>query len=446
MDFIPHDRETINEMLKVIGVDSIDDLYQDITHDLKIDKLNLPEDLSEPDLLKQLKKISSKNKLFKSSFCGAGCYYHYIPSLIDFVISRSEFYTSYTPYQAEASQGYLQAIFEYQSSISRLTGMDVANASMYDGSTALAEAAIISTIIMRKNKVLLVEGIHPEYVEVLKTYCWGYHIEYELVSEDLLFSKLNDEIAAILFQSPNFFGEIEDVELLVKKIRTVAPKCLIIQVMTDLTCLGILKPPGDMDIDIFVAEGQSLGISPSFGGPGLGIFTAKNLFLRKVPGRLIGKTREINGEKEGFILTLQAREQHIRREKAISNICTNQSLCSLAALTYLVSLGKTGLKEVAIQNVQKANYVKQKLGAIEGFEILNQKPTYNEFLVKCPNLNRFRNLCTEKNLLSPLNLTRYFPDMKDVALVCVTEMNNKSDIDTSLDAALLSIQQTKRRD
>ncbi len=446
MDFIPHDRETINEMLKVIGVKSIADLYVDIPRNLIINDITLPEGLSEPDLLKKLEHLSHKNKTYQSSFLGAGCYYHYIPSLVEFVISRSEFYTSYTPYQAEASQGYLQAIFEYQSAISRLTGMDVANASMYDGSTALAEAAIISTIIMQKNKILLVEGIHPEYVEVLKTYCWGYQIEYELVSEQLLFSKVNEEIAAVLFQSPNFFGEIEDVEPLVKKIRTLAPKCLIIQVMTDMTCLGIVKPPGELDIDIFVAEGQSLGITPSFGGPGLGIFTAKNLFLRKVPGRLIGKTKEINGEKEGFILTLQAREQHIRREKAISNICTNQSLCSLAALTYLVSLGKTGLKEVATQNFQKANYVKQKIGEIEGFEVLNQKPTYNEFIVKCPNINKFRTLCEEENLLPPLKLTKYYSEMNDVALVCVTEMNTKSDIDTFLNAASLSIQKTKRRD
>ncbi|MFX1339117.1 MAG: aminomethyl-transferring glycine dehydrogenase subunit GcvPA [Promethearchaeota archaeon] len=445
MDFIPHDNETIKDMLKVIGVNSIEDLFKDIPNELKINRLSLPEGLSEPDLLRRLKQLAKKNKIYASSFLGAGCYYHYIPSLIEFVISRSEFYSSYTPYQSEASQGYLQAIFEYQSAISRLTRMDVANASMYDGSTALAEAAIISTIITQKNKILLLEGIHPEYLEVVKTYCWGYHIEYEIVSEKLLFSKLNEDIAAVLFQSPNFFGDIENVPSLVEKIRSIVHQCLIIQVMTDLTCLGILKPPGELDIDIFVAEGQSLGIAPSFGGPGLGIFTAKDLFLRKVPGRLIGKTKEINGEKEGFILTLQAREQHIRREKAISNICTNQSLCSLAALIYLISLGKTGLREIAEQNFQKANYVKHKLGNLEGFEILNQKPTYNEFLVKCPNIDEFRTLCKEANLLPPLKLSKYFADMKDVALVCVTEMNKKSDIEAFLNAASISIHKTKSR-
>ena len=440
MDFVPHDNETINEMLKVIGVTSIEDLYRDIPRDLKIDKLNLPESMSEPNLLRKLQKISHKNKIYSSSFLGAGCYYHYIPSLVDFVISRSEFYTSYTPYQAEASQGFLQAIFEYQSAISRLTRMDVANASMYDGSTSLAEAAIISTIITQNDKILLLEGIHPEYIEVVQTYCWSNNIKYECVSENTLFSKLKEDIAAVIFQSPNFFGEIEDISKLVKYIRETVPKCLIIQVMTDLTCLGLLKPPGEMDIDIFVAEGQSLGILPSFGGPGLGIFTAKNQFLRKVPGRLIGKTKEINGENEGFILTLQEREQHIRREKAISNICTNQSLCSIAALVYLVSLGKSGLREIAIQNVQKANYVKQKLGEIEGFEILNQKPTYNEFLVKCPEIDEFMNLCKKANLLPPLKLSQYFPNMKDVSLVCVTEMDTNSDIEAFLKAASFSIQ------
>ncbi|MHA1660421.1 MAG: aminomethyl-transferring glycine dehydrogenase subunit GcvPA, partial [Promethearchaeota archaeon] len=315
MDFVPHDKDTISEMLNTIGVKSFEELYQDVPKDLQLDKLNLPEGLSEPDVLRKLEALSQKNSLYSSSFLGAGCYYHYIPSLVDFVISRSEFYTSYTPYQAEVSQGILQASFEYQSVITRITQMEVANASMYDGSTALAEAVIMATYITGKKKVLLMKGIHPEYVEVVKTYCWGHDILHEIVSEDTFLSKSSEDVAAILFQSPNFFGEIEDISELVKKIREKSPKCLIIQAMTDPTCLGILKPPGETDIDIFIAEGQSFGISPSLGGPGLGIFTAKKKYLRKMPGRLIGKTKEINGEKEGFILTLQAREQHIRREK-----------------------------------------------------------------------------------------------------------------------------------
>ena len=438
MDFIPHDNKTITEMLDVIDVKSLQDLFQDIPKDLIIDKLNLPSGLSEPDLLHRLQKISQKNKVYSSSFLGAGCYYHYIPSLVDFVTSRSEFYTSYTPYQAEASQGYLQAIYEYQTIISRLTQMDVANASMYDGSTALAEAAVMSSIITRKNTVVLLKGIHPEYEEVVRTYCWGQNISVKTVSEESLKRDLNNDVAAVLFQSPNFFGDIEDVSKFTNIIREIAPNCLVIQVMTDPTCLGILNPPGSTDIDIFVAEGQPFGLSPSFGGPGLGIFTAKQKYLRKIPGRLIGKTTEINGKKSGFLLTLQAREQHIRREKASSNICTNQALCSLAALTYLLALGRAGLKEVATQNFQKAHYVKKEISKIQGYEILNKKPTYNEFLVKCPNIDTLIKLCRQLDLQPPLKISKYYPEMKDVALVCVTEMNSKNSIDSFLEAVHLA--------
>ncbi len=438
MDFIPHDNKTVAEMLNVIGVKSLQELFQDISNDLRFDKLNLPSGLSEPDLIQQIKKISQKNKIYSSSFLGAGCYYHYIPSLVDFITSRSEFYTSYTPYQAEASQGYLQAIYEYQTIISRLTQMDVANASMYDGSTALAEAAIMSTIITGKKTVILLKGIHPEYEDVVRTYCWGQNICVETASEEILKEKLNSDVAAVLFQSPNFFGDIEDTLKIVKNLREKNSNCMIIQVMTDPTCLGILNPPGSTDIDIFVAEGQPFGLNPSFGGPGLGIFTAKQKYLRKIPGRLIGKTKEINGDQYGFILTLQAREQHIRREKASSNICTNQALCSLAALIYLLSLGRTGLKEIASQNVQKAHYVKMRLSKIPGYEIINKKPTYNEFLVKCPNIDALSNLCKQRDLQPPLKISSYFPEMKNIALVCVTEMNSKDSINSFIEAATLA--------
>jgi len=435
MDFVPHDNKTITKMLSVIGVSNLDELFHDIPKDLIKGKLDIPQGLSEPDLLKRMEEISRKNKIYSSSFLGAGCYYHYIPSLVNFVISRSEFYTSYTPYQAEASQGYLQAIYEYQTIISRLTQMDVANASMYDGSTALAEAAIMATLITNKKSIVLLEGIHPEYVEVVKTYCWGQNINVNITKENIVLDHLHEDVAAVLFQSPNFFGDIEDISKLVKKIKQKLPNCLLIQAMTDPTCLGVLKPPGVMDIDIFVAEGQSFGINPSFGGPGLGIFTAKQKYLRKIPGRLIGKTREINGSQEGFILTLQAREQHIRREKASSNICTNQALCSLAALVYLLAMGRTGLKEIAIQNLQKAHFLKQELTKIPGYKIINQKPTYNEFLIECPNLDSFLVECKKHDLLPPLKISKYYPNMQNVALVCVTEMNSKDSINRFILAA-----------
>ena len=438
MDFIPHDQETVDQMLKIIGFQSIEELFQDIPKDLILDKLNIRSGISEADLMTEIKEISKKSKIYDCSFLGAGCYYHYIPSLVDFIINRSEFYTSYTPYQAEASQGFLQAIYEYQTAITRLTNMDVANASMYDGSTALAEAALMSTIITRKNKILMIEGIHPEYLEVVKTYCWGQDIDYDIININSLETRLNEEYAAVLIQSPNFFGEIENLEKIAKKVKSKYPKCLVIQVMTDPTCLGILRPPGDMDIDIFVAEGQSFGISPSFGGPGLGIFATKKEFLRKIPGRLVGKTKELHGSNEGYILTLQAREQHIRREKASSNICTNQSLCSLAALIYLLSMGRIGLKKVASLNLQKANYVKEKLASIQGYKILNTKPIYNEFLVSCPNIDLFIKKCEEMNLLPPLKISKYFNSMKNIALVCITEMNSYESIKLFIQAAQLS--------
>ena len=438
MDFVPHDNKAISEMLRLIGVSNIEELYCDIPRDLIIEKLNVPPGLSEPDLLRHMEGISKKNRVYSSSFLGAGSYFHYIPSLVSFVISRSEFYTSYTPYQAEASQGYLQAIYEYQTIISRLTQMDVANASMYDGSTALAEAAVMATLITNKKSIILLEGIHPEYIEVVKTYCWGRNINTEITKENILLDQLHEDVAAVLFQSPNFYGDIEDVSKLVKKIKEKLPGCLVIQVMTDPTCLGILKPPGALDIDIFVSEGQSFGINPSFGGPGLGIFTAKQKYLRKIPGRLIGKTKEIEGSQEGFILTLQAREQHIRRDKASSNICTNQALCSLAALTYLLAMGKTGLREIATQNLQKAHFLKKEITKIPGYKILNKKPTYNEFLVECPNINSFISECKKLDLLPPLRMSKYYPEMQNVALVCVTEVNSRESINLLTQAAKIA--------
>lgn len=439
MDFIPHDKKTVKDILKRIGVNTIEELFKDIPDEIKIQDLHIDGSLSESELFTKLRNLSEKNKVYDSSFLGAGCYYHYIPSVVDFVMNRSEFYTSYTPYQAEASQGNLQAIYEYQSVIARLTQMDISNASMYDGSTAVAEAALISTLITRNDKILVLKGLHPEYLKVLKTYCWAQDIKIEFTTELELPSKINNEFASFIFQSPNFFGDIEDIKSLVEIVRQKSKKPLIIQSMMDPTCLGILKPPGDYDIDIFVAEGQSFGIPPNFGGPGLGIYTTKEEYLRKTPGRLVGKTKEIHGNKVGYVLTLQTREQHIRREKAISNICTNQSLMAIASLVYLVSLGEIGLKKVAYQNIQKSNYVKNQINSIRGFEVLNDKPTYNEFLIKSPNLDKFLGLCEEDNLLPPLKISDYYPDRKDIALVCVTENNSQEDISKLLKCAEESI-------
>jgi glycine dehydrogenase subunit 1 len=435
MDFIPHSEETIHQMLTTIGIKTLDDLYKDINPEMLIKRLNLPDGLSEPDVLRKMTEIANKNGQYKGYFMGAGCYYHYIPTLIDFVISRSEFYTAYTPYQAEVSQGYLQAIYEYQTAITRLTGMDVANASMYDGATALAEAAILAVNHTGKNQIVIIKGIHPQYIDVVKTYCWGRSISIKEVSLKELPNALTEEVAGILFQSPNFFGEILDVKEIVSKVRTTTPDALIVQTMSDITCLGVIQPPGELDIDVFVAEGQPLGIAPSFGGPGLGIFTAKQKLVRKIPGRLIGKTKELTGDREGFVLTLQAREQHIRREKAFSNICSNQALCMLASLVYMVSLGKAGLYEVASQNFRKAAYLKQQLKAIPGLKLLSSEPSYNEFVLKVPDAEVFIKKCEKVELLPPLHLVRFFPEKKNEFLVCVTESNTKEQLENFIKVA-----------
>ncbi|MHA1647840.1 MAG: aminomethyl-transferring glycine dehydrogenase subunit GcvPA [Promethearchaeota archaeon] len=435
MDYIPHDQAEIKEILQKIGISQFIELYKDIPQDLLLKKLNLPEGLSESDLSKSFTALSKKNHQYSTAFLGAGCYYHYIPSLVDYVISLSPFYSAYTPYQAEASQGMLQSIYEYQSAICRLTQLDVTNASMYDGASACAEACIMAYFVNRKKKkkILFIEGLHPHYIETAQTYLWGRNLESEIIPLSKLEEKLTDNVAGIVIQSPNFYGEIEDIGDFVLKVRELSPKCLIIQAMTDPSALGKLLPPGKLGVDVFVAEG--IGLTPSFGGPNLGIFATTKKLMRYIPGRLIGRTKEINGDKEGFVLTLQAREQHIRREKAQSNICSNQSLCMIANLVYLVSMGKTGLEQIAIQNFQKANFVKQSIATIPGYHILNTKPTYNEFVVKCPNADKFIQKLKKADILPPLKLDKFFPERKNEILVCVTEQNSKEDIEKFLKIA-----------
>jgi len=427
LDFISNDKKAIEEMLQQIGVNSFKDLYTDIPNSLLIENLNLPDGISEADLLKELNNLALKNHVYKTSFLGAGSYYHYLPSLIDYVISRSEFFTAYTPYQAEASQGMLQAIFEFQSVVSRITKMDVSNASMYDLASAMAEAATLCSFTTRKKKILLLEGIHPEYIETVKTYCWGRGIDVEISTKDEMKSKINDEYGGIIFQNPDFFGELHNIEEITRIVREKTKKCKIVYAMPDPSALGILKAPGDYDIDIFVAEG--IGLTPSFGGPNLGIFAASKQLMRKMPGRIIGLTKDINGDKDGFILTLQAREQHIRREKALSNICTNQALCMLACLIYFICMGKTGLKQIAYQNIQKANYLMLKLQKEGNVEIISKNPIYNEFVAKISNENEFLKKIKENDILGPLRLSNYFSKRDNQYLFCVTEMNSKEDIE-----------------
>ena len=434
MDFIPKNNKEEKSMLKSIGVDSLQDLFSDIPEKIKsAGKLNLGRALPEAELKNKLQDMTKKNKQYSSSFLGAGAYSHYIPSIVNHIISKPEFYTAYTPYQAEMSQGILQAIFEYQTIICDLTGMDISNASLYDGAESLAEAAIISINKTRREEIIISKSVHPEYRETVKTYLNAKDkllIEIDIDENgktDLtkLKEKINENTAGVLIQSPNFLGNIEEV----KKIEEITHenKSLLTISIADPTCLGILNPPGNLNADIVTAEGQSFGNPKSFGGPYLGIIAVKKDLMRYLPGRIVGQTEDENG-KTGYTLTLQAREQHIRREKSSSNICSNEALNALAAATYLAALGKQGIKELADLNLQKAYYAKDLLKDIIKFESV----FYNEFVIEFENIELLKRTEEEleKNNIEPgLRLENYCPKLKNCMLLCITEMNTKESID-----------------
>ena len=425
-------------MLTIVGLDSAEELFRSIPKDAQLNRaLNVTEPLAEPEVIGGMEKLAEMNTATrKPSFLGAGAYSHYSPTVVDHLIQRSEFFTSYTPYQPEVTQGTLQYIFEFQTLVCQLTGMDVANASMYDGSTAMAEAFLMAQRVTRRDKVVIAETVHPEYLEVAKTYTQHGDLTIETVhfdkesgrilSDDL--SKLDDKTAAFVVQSPNFFGCIEDVKALADKAHEVG--ALLIVVVTEAISFGLLKSPGDCDADIVVAEGQSFGVPLSYGGPYVGLFATKEKYVRNMPGRLAGIAYDKNGNR-GFVLTLATREQHIRREKATSNICTNQGLIALAATIYMETMGKKGLQEVAMQNAQKAAYAKKQIAAIEGFELAFSSPTFNEFVVRAPkSVNEIlEKLRTENEIIGGLALSRYYADNPNDFLVCVTETNTKAQID-----------------
>ena len=437
MNFIPHTEKDRQEMLKFLGLKSVDELFVDIDKRLILKKnLDLPEAMSELELSKHMLTLSEKNgeTLHKSCFLGAGAYNHFIPSIVNHVISRSEFYTAYTPYQPEVSQGTLQAIFEYQTMIANLTGMDVVNASVYDGASALAEAAIMTANITDRNEIIISSTIHPEYRKVVKTYCNSHDLKLTEVSFDDGITNLNDlkknisdRTAAVFIQNPNFFGCIENV-LEIEKICH-DKKALFVVSIVEPTSLGLLKAPGDYGADIVTGEGQSFGNPLSFGGPYFGFMGTKKEYMRYIPGRLSGMTVDSKGRR-GFVLTLQTREQHIRRERASSNICTNQALNALAAAVYLTSLGKSGLKEVANLCHQKAHYAFEKIKEIPGFEPVFKVPFYNEFVIECPvKPEKLNEKLLEKNIIGGFNLEKFYPKLKNAMLFCVTEKNTKQEID-----------------
>jgi len=434
MRYIPHTQEDIQTMLKFVGAKKVEDLFEVIPKEYRLSKpLNLPEPLSEPDLLRHLQELQSPAY---SSFLGAGAYHHFIPSVVSVLISRSEFYTAYTPYQPEISQGTLQAIFEYQTLVCQLTGMEVSNASMYDGASSLAEAVLMAGRVTKRRKILLSEAVHPEYRKVIQTYIDPDQQEIILIpykkdegrtDERRLSDLLDGEVSGVVIQSPNFFGVVEDFHPMADKAHEAGG--LMIVGFSEAVAYGILKPPGEEGADIVAGEGQSFGIPLSYGGPYLGIFATREKFVRNMPGRLVGETVDLEG-KRGFVLTLATREQHIRREKATSNICTNEGLCALMATIFLSCLGKRGLKELALMNLSKAEYAKKVASQIRGCKLVFSSSTFNEFVLRIQGEpERVLEGLKGKKILGGFPLGRFYPEMNHHLLVTVTEMKTKEEID-----------------
>lgn len=433
--YLPHTNEDIKEMMDFLNIKEINELYADVPS-LFDKELNIPSAMSEMELKERLKDLSNLNKNIQEFgiFRGAGIYNHYIPTLVYSLASNRNFLTAYTPYQAEVSQGTLQILFEYQTLISELTGMEVSNSSMYDGASALAEAILMSKRINGKNEVLISSLVHPEYYEVSQTYVEAQGmklIKIDYIKEtgqvDLkdLKEKITSETSCVVVSYPNFFGIIEDLQ----EIRNNIPENIVFIVSTYPISLGLLEAPGKFGADIVVGEGQSLGNVPSLGGPGLGFFATREKYIRKMPGRIIGETTD-KENKRGFVMILQTREQHIRREKSTSNICSNHAFNALLASIYLNVVGKDGIKEIALQNYYNAHYLLKKLLETEKFELAFEAPFFNEFVLKSYiDPQRINSELLKQNYFGPLPLMKYFPDKKNEVLFCATELTKKRDIE-----------------
>lgn len=433
--YIPHTEEEIKEMLKEIGINSIEDLYLDVPK--TIEEYNLENGKDEFSVLKEIKSLSKLNKVFEPEkvFAGAGIYFHYIPTVVETLSNNQNFVTAYTPYQAEVSQGTLQALFEYQTMMCELTGMDAANSSMYDGATALAEAMLMAVRINNKTKILAAGSINPEFLATSKTYCTPQNIEIETVKwtengtidiEDLK-SKIDDNTSAVVVGYPNFFGIVEDL----KQINEILPDNVVYIVVSEPIALSILEAPGKFGADIVVGEGQSLGITPNYGGPGIGFFTTLAKHVRKMPGRIIGETKDVDGKK-GYVMILQTREQHIRRAKATSNICSNHALMALKNAIYMSIMGPEGLRKVARMSYNAAHYLAEKL-VEKGYNLTFNGPFFNEFVFNAGE-NYYEKWKTMANdgILGPLPLEKAMPNFKNSALACCTEVNTKESIDELL--------------
>lgn len=433
--YLPMTEQDKQEMLDVIGVSSIDALFEDIPEQVRFKGMyDIKPAKSEAALMKELAQMAAKNKDTASnvSFLGAGVYNHYKPIIVDHVISRSEFYTAYTPYQPEISQGELQAIFEFQTMIAELTGMDLANSSLYDGGTALAEAGMLAAGHTRRKKIIISETVHPEYRDVVRTYADGQSIDVVVAPQkdgvtdmQALEAMIDDTTAAVMVQYPNFFGQVEDIKTIGEVAH--ANKALFV-VSANPLALGILTPPGKLGADITVGDAQPFGIAESFGGPHCGYFAVTKKLMRKVPGRLVGETVDEEGRR-GYVLTLQAREQHIRRDKATSNICSNQALLALAASVAMTALGKEGVREMATQNIVKTRYAKEAFEKA-GFEVAYQGAHFNEIVVKAnKNITEINKGLIEKGIIGGFDLGRIDDNLQNHALIAVTEIRTKEEID-----------------
>lgn len=441
--FIPHTDKERQEMLKTIGKDSLKDLFEDIPESKRFPVLDLPESISEMEAYKQMKMLADANNSCEEliNFLGAGAYHHYIPAAVDLLIQRGDFFTAYTPYQPEISQGTLQAIFEFQSLITNLTGMEVSNASHYDGATAAAETCISAYYHFRKKRVniILSPFIHPHYLGTINTYLQTIsEIEIRIpdISKpidfiDAIRQLVDEKTALVMVQYPDFLGNIMDYSAVSSLSHE---NGALFAAIVYPIALGMLKSPADMNADFIVGEGQSLGLPLNFGGPYLGFFTTRKELIRKISGRIVGETVDEDG-KRGYVLTLTTREQHIRRGKATSNICTNQGLNTLAVSIYLSLLGKQGLKEVAYQCYQKAHYLASQIEKIKGFRIINEQPFFNEFVIQCPSdINEIQKNLLEKGIVAGYNLESDYPSRKNQLLIAATEQNTREDIDYFADS------------
>jgi glycine dehydrogenase subunit 1 len=440
MTFVPHTEPETREMLATIGVPRIEDLFADVPVALRFPKLKLPPPSSEMEITGEMQALAARNVWIDPSlsFLGAGAYHHFRPATVDYVLRRGEFYTSYTQYQPEASQGMLQALFEYQSMICRLTGMEVSNASHYDGATALAEGVLLALNVAqgKRGKIIMSPAVHPQYRAVVRTYLRGTHAATVTGDEggrsdlDQLQRLVDRETAALVIQNPNFFGQCEPVDGLADAVRRVGALLIVV---ADPIALGLLRPPGAYGADVTVADGQPLGIPPSFGGPHLGIFATRMAHVRRLSGHLVGETVDAEGRR-GYVLTLATREQHIRRAKATSNICTNSAVCALAAATYLATMGKSGLRGVAELCFHRSHYAAAEIERLAGFTVNPQAPSqpfFKEFVVRLPRppaeVNKI--LREQHGIIGGYDLGGDYPHLANHMLLAVTELNTRATID-----------------